>query len=85
MVAASAFAFVADGKNGLRVLQILSPWDDPSISPALARAPLPNLSPLSYRGPALAISKGIDRDRAVDESGTSSPSSAAEVPPAQPH
>src|SRR6185436_19181028 len=30
MVAASAFAFVAEGKNGLRILQIISPWDDPA-------------------------------------------------------
>ena len=30
MVAGSAYAFVADGRNGLRVLQIVSPWDDPA-------------------------------------------------------
>src|ERR1700757_3378065 len=30
MVAGSAFAFVADGHNGLRILQIVSPWDDPA-------------------------------------------------------
>src|SRR5229473_3487434 len=70
MVAASAFAFVADGKNGLRVLQILSPWDDPSHLSGFSPRPTPKLIATAHsRGPALAISKGIDRDRAVDESG----------------
>jgi hypothetical protein len=70
MVAASAFAFVADGKNGLRVLQILSPWDDPAHFSGFSPRPTPKLiATARTRGPALAISKGIDRDRAVDESG----------------
>jgi len=70
MVAASAFAFVADGKNGLRVLQILSPWDDPAHFSGFSPRPTPKLiATAGTRGPALAISKGIDRDRAVDESG----------------
>jgi hypothetical protein len=70
MVAASAFAFVADGKNGLRVLQILSPWDDPAHFSGFSPRPTPKLiATARTRGSALAISKGIDRDRAVDESG----------------
>ena len=70
MVAASAFAFVADGRNGLRVLQILSPWDDPAHFSGFSPRPTPKLiATARTRGPALAISKGIDRDRAVDESG----------------
>jgi hypothetical protein len=70
MVAASAFAFVADGKNGLRVLQILSPWDDPAHFSGFSPRPTPKLIATAHtHGPALAISKGIDRDRAVDESG----------------
>ena len=70
MVAASAFAFVADGANGLRVLQIVSPWDDPSHFSGFEPRPTPKLiATARTRGPALAISKGIDRDRAVDESG----------------
>ena len=70
MVAASAFAFVADGKNGLRVLQIVSPWDDPAHFSGFSPRPVPKLiATARTRGPALAISKGIDRDRAVDESG----------------
>jgi hypothetical protein len=69
MVDASAFAFVADGRNGLRVLQILSPEDSPN-SYGFSPRPTPKLI-ATYRtsGPALAVSKGVDRDRAVDESG----------------
>ena len=69
MVSAGVFAYVADGKNGLRVLQLLSPMNDPSFSGFAAR-PMPRLiASRRTAGPALAISKGIDRDRAVDESG----------------
>ena len=70
MVAGSAFAFVADGHNGLRVLQIVSPWDDPGHFAGFSPRPMPKLiATAKTRGPALALSKGIDRDRAVDESG----------------
>ena len=70
MVAGSAFAFVADGKNGLRVLQILSPCDDPAHFSGFSPRPTPKLiATARTNGPALAVSKGIDRDRAVDESG----------------
>ena len=69
MVDASAFAFVADGANGLRVLQLLSPEDSPNAY-GFSPRPTPKLI-ATYRtsGPALMISKGVDRDRAVDESG----------------
>jgi hypothetical protein len=70
MVDASAFAFIADGRNGVRVLQIVSPWDDPSHFSGFSPRPTPKLiATAKTKGPALAISKGIDRDRAVDESG----------------
>lgn len=70
MVAGSAYAFVADGKNGLRILQIVSPWDDPAHYSGFSPRPTPKLiATARTQGPALAISKGIDRDRAVDESG----------------
>jgi hypothetical protein len=69
MVDASAFAFIADGQNGLRVLQILSP-EDSTNSYGFSPRPTPKLiATFRTSGPALAISKGIDRDRAVDESG----------------
>jgi hypothetical protein len=70
MVAGSAYAFLADGYNGLRVLQIVSPWDDPAHFSGFSPRPTPKLiATARTRGSALAISKGIDRDRAVDESG----------------
>ncbi len=70
MVAGSAYAFVADGVYGLRVWQIVSPWDDPAHFSGFSPRPAPKLiATARTHGPALAISKGIDRDRAVDESG----------------
>jgi hypothetical protein len=69
MVSSSLFAYVADGVNGLKVVQLFSPVDNPAFS-GFSPRPTPKLI-ASYRtrGPAVAISKGIDRDRAVDESG----------------
>ena len=69
MVSSSLFAYVADGKNGLRVVQLFSPTDNPGFA-GFSPKPTPKLiARYRTRGPALAISKGIDRDRAVDESG----------------
>ena len=69
MVSSSLFAFVADGHNGLRVVQLFSPEDNANFY-GFSPTPTPKLI-ASYRtrGPALAVSRGIDRDRAVDESG----------------
>jgi hypothetical protein len=69
MTNASAFAYVADGKNGLRVLQLTSPDRSEDLW-GFSPAPRPELI-ATYRtkGPATALSKGLDRDRAVDESG----------------
>jgi hypothetical protein len=66
---ASLFAYVADGRNGLRVLQLTSPERTPWYE-GFSPRPAPQLI-ATYRtsGPALAISKGLDRDRAVDETG----------------
>jgi hypothetical protein len=69
MTNASLFAYVADGKNGLRVLQLTSPEATPGY---LGFSPRPEpqlIATARTRGPALAVSKGTDRDRAVDESG----------------
>jgi len=69
MVSSGLFAYVADGKNGLRVIQLFSPAADPNFS-GFSPRPAPRLIATHHtRGPALALSKGIDRDRAVDESG----------------
>jgi hypothetical protein len=69
MTAASAFAFLADGGNGLRIVQLFAPNETPNYL-GFSPRPTPKLI-ATYRpkGPALAISKGVDRDRAVDESG----------------
>jgi hypothetical protein len=69
MTNASVFAYVADGKNGLRVVQLTSPEETPTYL-GFSPRPAPRLiATRPTRGPALAVSKGIDRDRAVDESG----------------
>jgi hypothetical protein len=69
MTNASAFAYVADGKNGLRVLQLLSPDRSQDLW-GFSPEPRPELiATYKTRGPAVALSKGLDRDRAVDESG----------------
>ncbi|HEY3170681.1 MAG TPA: hypothetical protein VGK08_06730, partial [Thermoanaerobaculia bacterium] len=65
----SLFAYVADGRNGLRVVQLLSPDTNPGIY-GFSPRPKPKLiASFPTKGPAVAISKGLDRDRAVDESG----------------
>jgi len=66
----SLFAYVADGINGLRVIQLTSP--DVAGNDGFSPRPAPRLVatyPLPKGGHALAISRGMDRDRAVDESG----------------
>lgn len=69
MVSSSLFAFVADGKNGLRVVQLFSPEATPKFS-GFSPQPVPKvIASYPTRGPALAVSRGVDRDRAVDESG----------------
>ena len=69
MTNASLFAYVADGRNGLRVLQLTSPSETPTYL-GFSPRPKPRLiATAKTRGPALAVSKGTDRDRAVDEAG----------------
>ena len=69
MTDATVFAYLADGKNGLRVLELISPNDSPTYQ-GFSPRPSPKLiATFATRGPALAIPKGLDRDRAVDESG----------------
>jgi hypothetical protein len=69
MTNVSAFAYVADGLNGLRVLQLTSPNDTPGHY-GFSPRPRPRLI-ATYRtkGPAVAVTRALDRDRAVDESG----------------
>jgi hypothetical protein len=66
---ASVFAYVADGEHGLAVLQLTSPEWTPAYA-GFSPRPAPRLIAKRHtHGPALAVSKGLDRDRAVDESG----------------
>jgi LVIVD repeat len=67
---ASLFAYVADGRNGLKVLQLTSPESQPNFY-GFSPAPKPELIAWAHTpSPALALSKGLDRDRAVDETGS---------------
>jgi hypothetical protein len=69
MTNASLFAYVADGRNGLRVLQLTSPETVPNYA-GFSPRPQPQLiATYKTKGEALAVSKALDRDRAVDESG----------------
>lgn len=68
-VNASMFALVADGKNGLRVLQLISPDTVPG---HMGFSPRPNpqlIATFPTRGEAVAVSRALDRDRVVDETG----------------
>ena len=66
---ASLFAYLADGRGGLKVLQLTSPESQPNFY-GFSPAPRPELI-ASYPtdSPALSLSKGLDRDRGVDETG----------------
>jgi len=69
MTNASLYAYVADGKNGLQVLQLTDPETMPNFA-GFSPRPEPRLiATFKTKGPALAVSKGLDRDRAADESG----------------
>ena len=66
---ASLFAYVADGANGLKVIQLTSPDSQPKFY-GFSPEPKPQL--IAWRkteSAALALSKGLDRDRGVDETG----------------
>jgi hypothetical protein len=69
MTNASLFAYVADGKNGMRILQLTSPETMPEYAGFSPRPRPVLIATFKTKGDALAISKPLDRDRAVDESG----------------
>jgi hypothetical protein len=66
---ASLFAYVADGRNGMKVLQLFSPDTQPNFY-GFSPRPVPELIAWT-RTPsaAMSVAKGLDRDRAVDETG----------------
>jgi len=66
---ASLFAYVADGAAGLKVVQLTSPELQPKF---YGFSPEPNPRLIAHyptSTPALALSKGLERDRGVDETG----------------
>jgi hypothetical protein len=66
---ASLFAYVADGAGGLKVVQLTSPSSQPKFY-GFSPEPAPELI-ASYptSSPALSLSRGLERDRGVDETG----------------
>jgi hypothetical protein len=65
---ASLFAYVADAAFGLHVLQLTAPDTQPKFY-GFSPAPAPQWIAGRASGAALALSRGLERDRAVDESG----------------
>ena len=66
---ASLFAYVADGKNGLHVLQLTSPE---RVLGYLGFSPKPDpelIATYKTHGAAVSLSRAMERDRAVDETG----------------
>lgn len=69
MVNDSVYALVADGRTGTHVLQLVTPEDGGRSAYGFSPAPRPQwIANYGNRG-ARAIAKGLDRDRAADESG----------------
>jgi hypothetical protein len=66
---ASLFAYVADGRNGMKVVQLTSFATQPNLY-GFSPPPMPELIAWARTPkPALALAKGLDRDRGVDETG----------------
>jgi hypothetical protein len=66
---ASLFAYVADAQTGLQVFQLTAPDTQPKFY-GFSPEPRPQwIAGYATPRPALALSKGLERDRAVDESG----------------
>ncbi|QIB66135.1 LVIVD repeat-containing protein [Kineobactrum salinum] len=66
---ASLFAYIADGAAGLKVVQLTSPSSQPKFY-GFSPEPSPELiASYATRSPALSLSRGLERDRGVDETG----------------
>tara|TARA_B100001105_G_scaffold254295_1_gene249742 strand:- start:1047 stop:3635 length:2589 start_codon:yes stop_codon:yes gene_type:complete len=66
---ASLFAYVADGIGGMKVLQLTSPSSQPKFY-GFSPAPKPVIiAHYPSEKPALSLSRGLARDRGVDETG----------------
>ncbi len=66
---ASLFAYVADGADGLKVVQLTSPESQPRYY-GFSPEPVPEvIARYRTKYPAIGLSRGLERDRAVDETG----------------
>ncbi|MEE8524584.1 MAG: hypothetical protein V3T72_11690, partial [Thermoanaerobaculia bacterium] len=65
----SLFAYVANGGDGLAVVQLTAPDRTPGYLGFSPRPAPALIARFATAGDAIALSKGLDRDRAVDESG----------------
>jgi hypothetical protein len=66
----SVYAYLADGKNGLHVVQLVTPEDGGRSAYGFSPRPKPALiATRRTHGECLTVAEGMDRDRAVDETG----------------
>lgn len=66
---ASLFAYVADGEHGLKVIQLTAPDTQPNF---YGFSPVPKPQLIAWHktsAPVLSLSRGLERDRGVDETG----------------
>jgi hypothetical protein len=69
MTNGSLFAYVAAGQEGLAIVQLTSPDSQPRLY-GFSPEPAPELIAWKHtRSPALSVSRPLERDRAVDETG----------------
>ena len=66
---ASLFAYLADGKNGLKIVQLTDPERVPTFYGFSPEVKPLQIATRKTGGPAMSVSKPLDRDRAVDETG----------------
>ena len=66
---ASLFAYVADGAGGLKVLQLFSPETQPNFYGFSPDVKPQVIASYPTKRAALSVSRGLERDRAVDETG----------------
>jgi hypothetical protein len=66
---ASLYAYVADGAGGLKVVQLTSPESQPRYYGFSPDVKPEVIATFSTNKPALSLSRGVERDRAVDETG----------------
>lgn len=72
MTNSSLYAYVADGAGGLKVLQLTGADERDGTPTFLGFTPMPKPRLIAHyptHGPAVSLSEGLDRDRAVDEAG----------------